>query len=418
LKTVGFEEENGSLDELLRCARPEPDSAFSNAVSSALASLPNGTRSGTRFSKPLIVAAVILLSILLGLGAAYASGAFKDIFSTALSNVGDRKEQHDAEYDDLREQMEHMDEDAAAELDNELDYQSEKDNYDYTAMIGAAQHAVAISQEDSSLVLSEFSAVALEDYEPGWQWDIYLGFSAPEGYEYVPRLSMVIDGMEFVGWKTDLPAAAEEGLTNPVIYRCWTHLDRSALPETSLISVEIDGRSFCFMFDWKEESFVLPESGAQKTEWLEANRALTESFSRLNVKTGTVTGSDVKRGIGVRVKDPHIEGNKLILHLSITVPESMADARLCIYDVCLIIGGTIWDWGMLDFDHSPDNTSFDFTRDNPEYSLAELTLPLSPNALKNSEIEFVLIIEDMDAPALASDEDVFTRFEFSLRITE
>ena len=408
MKSDSRVDKDDRLEKLLREARPEPDAAFSTGVRTALAGLPAGGTRVRRVPKAVIILAVILITLALGMGVAYASGAFRNIFGSARAKVEERIEEYEATYDEKREQMQDMDEMEAAELDMEMDWQSEKNAGDLIAMTLAEQHAVEIEQEVSGLVLSEFSAAVHELYEPGWIWQMYMSFSAPEDYEYVYDMRVTVDGMELAGNRADLPVTPTEETVNPAIYECWTTLDWTSLPETSLISVELDGRSFCFIYKWSDESFVLPKNDAEREEWLDTNRKLTEAFTALKVTP--ITGGLYADEINASIVSAELVGNRLVLKLEISVPDSRRSHEMSIFDADLRIGGTYWSSGALEYDHRLSRLNF--SEDNTKHPTVTLTMPLSPLSLAGAEFTLILSVYDGNMP----EDEAFTYFEFRLGV--
>ena len=400
-------ERDERLERLLREARPEPDAAFSAGVRTALAGLPSGGTRVRRVPKAVIILAVILITLALGMGVAYASGVFRNIFGSARANVEERIEEYEATYDEKREQMQEMDEMESAELDMEMDWQSMKNAGDLIAMTMAEQHAVEIEQEVSGLVLSEFSAAVHGQYEPGWIWQMYMSFSAPADYEYVYDMRVTVDGMELSGNRADLPVTPTEETVNPAIYECWTTLDWTALPETSLITVELDGRSFCFVYKWSDESFVLPKNDAEREEWLDTSRKLTEAFTALKVTP--ITGGLYANDIHASVVSAEFVGNRLVLKLEVSVPDSLRNHDINIFSADLRIGETYWDSGALGYDHRLSRLNF--SEDNTKHPTVTLTAPLSPLSLAGAEFTFILSIYDGDMP----EDEAITCFEFRLK---
>lgn len=380
------------LGELLRSVRPEPDSAFTNSVSRTLAALPEKNASTKRVSRPLIIIAVIIITLALGFGAAYASGAFGDIFGFNLARVQERADEHSAAYEDIREQIDKVKETdpmQAAELDNESDYWSEKDLSDLLTLTHAQEHAVSINQEADGVELTQFSSMSYDgsgNYEKGHLWEMLFAFTAPLDHEFSQSMSILIDGMTTGAYLTDLGGEPTE-TERYGVYECGTCIDRSMLPETSLISVMLGERSFCFIYNWEEESFTVPKDDAEREEWAEKNLKIHELLSEIPVKL--LSRETVSNGFSAGIVSASLDGNKLILDVEVTAPQD-AVGKTTYFDLDLGVCG--WVYSSSDLGYLSTAKS-DFTEDPVKRLRIELYLPVSPKDLVGEELTLTVYLD-------------------------
>lgn len=375
-----------ALKGLLKRGRPEPDAAFSGTVRETLAGLPDGGAGARRsfaVRRPLLIILIVLLTLVIGTGVAFAAGAFGDVFGSALSKAQNERQEYLESYDEKREEIENMEDPMdAAIADNEMDAKSEHDVYALAALTGAEEHSVEINQTDGELTLSQFSAVVLDAYRPGeFHWTMYVGFAAPKGFSYEHELNLRADGMSVRGELTDF-AAQSSDTEEYAIYECVTCINFNAMHETSLVSVECGGHTFCFLYCWKDESFILPSDDAQRAEWHERNLALTAEYSALHV--APKPGGAEADGFYAKLVGGSLEGNVVTLSVEITISPELSGYTVNLFELGVTVDGAWYDheWPTFIWPRTP----YDFSVDPSRIVTFKLVLPECPTDLVGEEL--------------------------------
>lgn len=388
------------LEKLLREARPEPDAAFTNSLRSTVASLPAG---GTRIigvPRAVIIIAAVVLSLVLGMGVAYASGAFRNLFGSARDSAQSRVDEFNASYEDKREQMKDMDEMEAAILDNEMDAQSQENAYYLAAMERAEQHAVSVEQERDGVILSSISVVKPLVPGPGDHlWQIYFSFDAPEGFDYEKELNVTVDGGkntgEIMGVLSNAPDAE-----NPAIYECFIDRNWNKLPGISDITVQLGERAWSFRYYWAGERLAKQGEAAP-----EPTPTPVPIITPVSILTGPVSANELKaKAVSAEIRD-----GKLCLRFEITAPDSFAEFETVLRDAVLTLPQKTYEEQELFFDKYTG--SINFSIDNTRRPEFVMELPVKPEQLKGEEISFAFTLY---ASRLADEEQ--PRFEFRFRV--
>ena len=406
-----------ALRRALKASLPEPGAAFDARINSCLASLPRETETGSgRFaffrSRPLLAAALVLLLLALMAGAAYAATTlFHNVFGKAKDSVNESIEQFNEYYPQAREDMESMSPEEAAQLDNELDYESEKLAWQKFLLDHLGENAVTLGAKLGKLDISEF---AVFDDPVGVNITVsrflYFGAAAPARVQMPDVLDVTVDGLKFEAVKADIDIAPT-GNEQYAIYRCWTVCSADALSETSLIAVSNGKDRYCFAYCWEEGSAVLPKDDAELEAWLAEIDAMSAKLAELTCECVGYRSPSLGMDF-VLTKLEIVNGNELILE---------ADAKADEY----AIGKYYSDYGFwLDklqmgaglYISRQLPTDYHFTEDVTEGKLSlKITLPFDMNAVSGEKhtLHLRYMFQDGD-PRYGGGEKKYADYYFDL----
>lgn len=373
-----------ALRRAIKASLPEPGAEYGARLNDALASLREGDAPRAAIGlgsimrrRPLLAAALILLLLALTAGAAFAAGSLiHNVFGKAKTDVEQSMEDFKEQYQEAREQMEHMSTEEAAVLDNELDYRSES----LLGMLATAknieEHAVEIGQGLGELALMQFASYDYLGMDPNASRFLYFGTTAALDAELPSALTLTVDGVEFEAGRMQMELEPTE-TEQYAIYECWFRYVISSLPEKSIITVSDGENEVCFRYDWAEEKAELPKDEAQLARWLEEAEAAQQALRDLRCvcKYPVLT----THGLTVELTSIVIEGNELVINGVITAEGEALNTKIreCAFK---------FDSFRADEDFTvirPKHIDHDFTDGSTETDfIFRMTLPYDMNSLR------------------------------------
>lgn len=379
-------EKNDVFAQLMKESRPLPDAAFVSCVRSTLGSLSEKRWDGVRLfrcRRPFAFAAIVALLLLLCACTAYAAvSLYRNVFGQAKEQMRETKEQHEAAYPSIRAEIENDTSEQAGKIDMWLDFQATEDAGMLRVMEAISDNAVAVGQQEGSLILSEFCFYTASGTKDTVMQQLFVGMVAPLQKEMPDSIEIAVNGHAKEAWKENFPLKGSDTERYAIYSIPWMQ----ELPDAMLITARTQESDFCFKYDRQREKALLPKDEQERQAWFSESARLSEQVG-LPLKVDFDKAPVTVKGITADVKDISIDNSALTVMLSLTAAEG-SSGSVRFNNITVNIDGTTYRIGENLFVKRVLPDDVDLCSGDSAETCWEIQLPVSPGNLEGKCIGF------------------------------